>query len=107
MSFVLAPHETPGAGLTRVIQEQVAKLSVECVDAMQDASAFAHKARVRCKRVRAVLRLAKRSTARTRLQRTRALCANADASCIASTHSTDSFATCSWMTRVSPAPGVS
>ena len=55
MSFVLAPHETPGAGLTRVIQEQVAKLSVECVDAMQDASAFAHKARVRCKRVRAVL----------------------------------------------------
>jgi hypothetical protein len=59
MSFVLAPHETPGAGLTRVIQEQVAKLSVECVDAMQDASAFAHKARVRCKRVRAVLRLAR------------------------------------------------
>jgi len=59
MSFVLAPHETPGAGLTRVIQEQVAKLSVECVDAMQDTSAFAHKARVRCKRVRAALRLAR------------------------------------------------
>lgn len=59
MSFVLAPHETPGAGLTRVIQEQVAKLSIECLDAAQDTSAFAHKARVRCKRVRAVLRLAK------------------------------------------------
>ncbi len=59
MSFVLAPHETPGVGLTRVIQEQVAKLSIECLDAAQDTSAFAHKARVRCKRVRAVLRLAK------------------------------------------------
>jgi hypothetical protein len=59
MSFVLAPHETPGVGLTRVIQEQVAKLSIECLDAAQDASAFAHKARVRCKRVRAALRLAK------------------------------------------------
>jgi hypothetical protein len=59
MSFVLAPHETPGAGLTRVITEQVAKLSVECVEAAQDPSAFAHKARVRCKRVRAALRLAK------------------------------------------------
>ncbi len=59
MSFVLAPHETPGAGLTRVITEQVAKLAVECVEAGQDPSAFAHKARVRCKRVRAALRLAK------------------------------------------------
>lgn len=59
MSFVLAPHETPGVGLTRVIQEQVAKLSIECLDAAQDTSAFAHKARVRCKRVRAALRLAK------------------------------------------------
>ena len=59
MSFVLAPHETPGVGLQRVIQEQVAKLSIECLDAVQDTSAFAHKARVRCKRVRAVLRLAK------------------------------------------------
>ena len=27
MSFVLAPHETPGEGLTRVIREQVEKLS--------------------------------------------------------------------------------
>ena len=42
MSFVLAPHETPGAGLTRVITEQVAKLAVECVEAAQDPSAFAH-----------------------------------------------------------------
>ena len=59
MTFVLAPHEAPGAGLTRAIQEQVAKLSIECIDAAQDPSAFAHKARVRCKRVRAVLRLAR------------------------------------------------
>lgn len=59
MSFVLAPHETPGAGLTRVINEQVAKLATECVEASQDPAAFAHKARVRCKRVRAALRLAK------------------------------------------------
>lgn len=59
MSFFLAPHETPGVGLTRAIQEQVAKLSAECIDATQDTSAFAHKARVRCKRVRAALRLAR------------------------------------------------
>lgn len=59
MSFVLAPHETPGAGLTRVIAEQAAKLAVECLEAGQDPSAFAHRARVRCKRVRAALRLAR------------------------------------------------
>lgn len=59
MSFVLAPHETPGEGLTRVIREQVQKLSAECAEAQIDTSAFAHKARVRCKRIRAALRLAK------------------------------------------------
>lgn len=59
MAFVLAPSETPGAGLERVIAEQVAKLSAECIDAGEYASAFAHKARVRAKRVRAALRLAR------------------------------------------------
>ena len=59
MSFVLAPHESPGEGLSRVIREQVHKLSAECAEAGQEQAAFAHKARVRCKRVRAALRLAK------------------------------------------------
>jgi hypothetical protein len=59
MSFVLAPHETPGEGLSRVIREQVEKLSAECAEAQQEQAAFAHKARVRCKRIRAALRLAK------------------------------------------------
>lgn len=59
MSFVLAPHETPGEGLTRVIREQVEKLSAECAESHEDQAAFAHKARVRCKRIRAALRLAK------------------------------------------------
>jgi CHAD domain-containing protein len=59
MSFVLAPTESPGEGLQRVIREQAGKLAAECAEAGQDTSAFAHKARVRCKRVRAALRLAK------------------------------------------------
>ncbi len=59
MSFVLAPSETPGAGLIRVLREQAEKLSAECIEANVDVAAFAHKARVRCKRARAVLRLAR------------------------------------------------
>lgn len=59
MSFVLAPHESPDEGLSRVIREQAGKLAAECAEAQQDTAAFAHKARVRCKRVRAALRLAK------------------------------------------------
>jgi CHAD domain-containing protein len=59
MSFVLAPNETPGEGLSRVIREQAGKLAAECAEADQDTAAFAHKARVRCKRIRAALRLAK------------------------------------------------
>lgn len=59
MSFVLAQHELPGEGLERVIREQAGKLSAECAEAAQEPAAFAHKARVRCKRIRATLRLAK------------------------------------------------
>jgi hypothetical protein len=59
MSFVLVPHESPGEGLSRVIREQVQKLSSECAEAQAEPAAFAHKARVRCKRIRAALRLAR------------------------------------------------
>jgi len=59
MSFVLVPHEGAGDGLKRVIREQAEKLGAECGEAQEHASAFAHKARVRCKRVRAALRLAR------------------------------------------------
>lgn len=59
MSYVLVPHEAPGEGLTRIIREQVEKLSAECAEAEQESAAFAHKARVRCKRIRAALRLAR------------------------------------------------
>ena len=59
MSYVLVPHESPGEGLTRIIREQVEKLSAECAEAEQESAAFAHKARVRCKRIRAALRLAR------------------------------------------------
>lgn len=63
MSFMLAPYETPGGGLARAIREQAEKLKDEC-DAAKlgldfDANAFAHKARVRAKKIRAALRLAK------------------------------------------------
>ncbi len=59
MSFVLAPHEGAAEGLQRVIREQAEKVASECSEAQEHASAFAHKARVRCKRIRAALRLAR------------------------------------------------
>ena len=63
MSFMLAPYETPGGGLARAIREQAEKLKAECGEAKLgpdfDANAFAHKARVRAKKIRAALRLAK------------------------------------------------
>lgn len=59
MSYVLAPHEGATEGLQRVIREQAEKMASECSEAQEHASAFAHKARVRCKRIRAALRLAR------------------------------------------------
>ena len=58
MSFLIAQWELPENGLMRVIGEQAEKLVKECGDAQHDPAAFAHKARVRCKKIRAALRLA-------------------------------------------------
>lgn len=57
MSYSLEDGEPAGAGLARVIAEQVGKLTAECEKAAEDPAAFVHKARVRCKRIRAALRL--------------------------------------------------
>lgn len=57
MSYALEDEEPAGAGLVRVISEQVEKLTAECGHARADPAAFVHKARVRCKRIRAALRL--------------------------------------------------
>lgn len=59
MSFVLGADEKPGAGLERTIREQVKKLLAECEHAHENPAAFAHKARVRAKKIRAALRLAR------------------------------------------------
>jgi CHAD domain-containing protein len=58
MSFVITAHDTPGHGLERAMREQAEKLSVECEQTPENVAAFAHKARVRCKKIRAGLRLA-------------------------------------------------
>mgnify|MGYP003465486234 CR=1 FL=1 len=58
MSFLIAQWELPENGLMRVIGEQAEKLVKECEKASEDPAAFAHKARVRCKKIRAALRLA-------------------------------------------------
>ena len=58
MSFVIAQWESPGGGLGRVIREQAEKLAAECQTAHETPEVFAHKARVRCKKIRAALRLA-------------------------------------------------
>lgn len=58
MSFLIAQWELPENGLMRVIGEQAEKLVKECEKAGEDPAAFAHKARVRCKKIRAALRLA-------------------------------------------------
>ena len=59
MGYVLEPEERPGDGLARVIREQCAKLAGECERAMDRPEKFVHGARVRSKKVRAVLRLAR------------------------------------------------
>lgn len=58
MSYALDKDEEPGAGLVRVIAEQADRLREAC-NSREDAAVFVHKARVRCKRIRAALRLAK------------------------------------------------
>jgi hypothetical protein len=58
VSFLIAQWELPENGLARVIGEQADKLVKECGTAHEDPAAFAHKARVRCKKIRAALRLA-------------------------------------------------
>ena len=59
MSFLLEAEERPGSGLKRTIREQIRKLNAECGDALETPAVFAHKARVRAKKVRAALRLAR------------------------------------------------
>jgi len=58
VSFLIAQWELPENGLMRVIGEQAGKLVKECEQAGEEPAAFAHKARVRCKKIRAALRLA-------------------------------------------------
>lgn len=59
MSFLLGADERPGSGLQRTIREQIKKLNTECGDALDTPAVFAHKARVRAKKIRAALRLAR------------------------------------------------
>ena len=59
MSFLLEADERLGAGLERTIREQVRKLLSERETGQDNPSAFAHKARVRAKKIRAALRLAR------------------------------------------------
>jgi hypothetical protein len=59
MSFLLAADERPGSGLEHTIREQMKKLEAECGDALDTPVVFAHKARVRVKKIRAALRLAR------------------------------------------------
>lgn len=58
MSFLVAQWETSGDGLSRVMREQAEKLVAECETAGENPAAFAHRARVRAKKIRAALRLA-------------------------------------------------
>ncbi|HEY7799537.1 MAG TPA: CHAD domain-containing protein [Hyphomonadaceae bacterium] len=59
MSFLLEAGERPGSGLERTIREQIKKLKAECGGAPETPAVFAHKARVRTKKIRAALRLAR------------------------------------------------
>ena len=59
MTYLLAESEPPASGLSRAMQDQVDKLMDECERAKDNPGSFAHKARVRVKKIRAALRLAR------------------------------------------------
>jgi hypothetical protein len=59
VSFLVGDDESPGGGLTRAMRGQSDKLMDECETAKKHPAAFAHKARVRAKKIRAALRLAR------------------------------------------------
>lgn len=59
MAYVLRPEERPGDGLARVIREQAGKLAAECEQAGDKPERFVHGARVRAKKIRAALQLAR------------------------------------------------
>lgn len=58
MTYLVAESETPSKGLSRAMQDQADKLLDECQKAKEHPASFAHKARVRVKKIRAALRLA-------------------------------------------------
>ncbi|MBU6318130.1 MAG: CHAD domain-containing protein [Alphaproteobacteria bacterium] len=58
MGYVIRPGEAQGAELERIIAGQVERLRSACMHADEDQAVFIHQARVRCKKIRAVLRLA-------------------------------------------------
>jgi len=58
MTYLVAESETPAKGLSRAMQDQADKLLDECEKAKEAPGSFAHKARVRVKKIRAALRLA-------------------------------------------------
>ncbi len=57
MSYAINHDEAPGEGLARAIAQQAEALREACAQANEDAAVFVHKARVRCKKIRAALRL--------------------------------------------------
>jgi CHAD domain-containing protein len=59
MAFLIEAEEKPLEALARIIAEQGGKLEAEGEKSEKDPAAFVHKARVRCKRIRALLLMAK------------------------------------------------
>jgi hypothetical protein len=59
MSYALDVGEEPGKGLARVIRGQHDKLLAACASPSVSQEQFVHQARVRCKKIRAALRLAR------------------------------------------------
>ena len=58
MGYVIRPGEGEAIELERIISGQVERLRAACMHADEDQAAFIHQARVRCKKIRAALRLA-------------------------------------------------